>query len=123
MCHSSTMDMVLATRSAVFDRLLLAWNDGPEVVLDLITTDYQGHMLQLPSGERSAEQYPQWIRDYREAFPGVTFEVVDQAASGDRLWSRVRATDADGRHAHGMNVSRFVGDRIAEEWAVWSDWL
>jgi hypothetical protein len=24
--------------------------------------------------------------------------------------------------AHGMNVSRFEGDRIAEEWAVWSDW-
>jgi SnoaL-like domain len=118
------MDEPLTSRAATFDRLLLVWNGGdPGDVNELITTDYQGHMLHLPAGERSAQQYPQWIRDYRLASPGVTFEVVDQATGGDRLWTRLTATRADSAGvAHGMNVSRFDGERIAEEWAVWSDW-
>ena len=88
----------------------------------LIAEDYVGHMLHLADGERTAEQYAAWIDAYRTANPEVRFVIVDQAASEDRLWSRVLATHGDGRHAHGMNVSRFVGDRIAEEWAVWSGW-
>jgi hypothetical protein len=60
------MDEPLTSRAATFDRLLLVWNGGdPGDVNELITTDYQGHMLHLPAGERSAQQYPQWIRDYR----------------------------------------------------------
>jgi len=121
------MDALLASRAATFDRLLFAWNDGdPEVVRDLITADYRGHMLYLPNGERSAVEYPQWIRNYRLAFPGATFRVVDQSTSGDRLWTRLEATRPDnhaGGTAHGMNVSRFDGDLIAEEWAIWSPWL
>jgi len=118
------MDGSLTSRAATFERVLLAWNGGdPNAVRALITTDYQGHMLHLSNGERSAQQYPQWIRDYRLAWPGVTFDVVDQASSGDRLWTRLMATSADtGSVAHGMNLSRFDGELIAEEWALWSDW-
>jgi hypothetical protein len=103
---------------------LQVWNGGdPESVRDLITTDYRGHMLHLSTGERSAQQYPQWIRDYRSARPGVRFEVMDQATSGDRLWTRLEATTRDNTSSsHGMNISRFDGELIAEEWAVWSDW-
>jgi hypothetical protein len=108
----------------VFDRLLEIWNDGdPEAVRALVTTDYVGHMLHLPASERTAEEYPGWIRRYRAANSGARFVVADQSAAADRLWTRVEARLPDGRVAHGMNVSRFEGELIAEEWAVWSPWL
>jgi len=118
------MDELLKARSATFDRLVAVWNGGdPDGVSDLITASYRGHMLHLQNGERSGPQYPQWVRDYRMALPGVRFEVVDQASSGDRLWTRLVATMAGtSSGANGMNVSRFEGERIAEEWAIWSDW-
>lgn len=118
------MDELLAARSARFGLLLEVWNGvtGPAALDGLIASDYLGHMLHLAAAERTAAQYADWIHVYRETNPGSRFVVEDQAASGDRLWSRLRATHGDGRHAFGMNVSRFDGDRIAEEWAVWSGW-
>jgi hypothetical protein len=118
------MQTHLAQRSALFDALLFAWNDGdPERVHDLITADYRGHMLHLAQGERSGADYPEWIRNYRLANPGALFGVVDQSSSGDKLWTRLIARLPNGDVAHGVNISRFDGDRIAEEWAVWSPWL
>src|SRR4051794_22911189 len=118
------MDELLATRSARFELLLHVWNGEADLdALDgLLAPDYVGHMLHLAAAERTAAQYAEWIHIYRQTNPGSRFEVEDQAASGDRLWSRLTATDGDGRHAFGMNVSRFDRDRIAEEWAVWSGW-
>jgi hypothetical protein len=117
------MDPAPVALSARFELLLDVWRGGDLGALaGLITPDYLGHMLHLPDGERTAEQYQGWIVRYREANPGTRFRVEDQSASGNRLWSRLTATHGDGRQASGMNVSRFVGGRIAEEWAVWSDW-
>lgn len=117
------MDDVTTGMPAQFDRLLDVWSGGdPSQLADVVTADYAGHMLHLAAGDRTAAEYAPRIRAYREANPGTVFRVVDQAASGDRLWSRVEALRGDGRRAHGMNVSRFVDGRIAEEWAVWSDW-
>ena len=111
-------------RSATFAALLDAWNDGPtERFLELISDDYVGHMLHLAGGERTAQEYPGWIRRYRATSPGVLFVVAEQSPVADRLWTRLEARLPDGRSAQGMNVSRFVGDLIAEEWAVWSPWL
>jgi hypothetical protein len=116
------MDEVFATRSAQFALLLEVWSGGdPGALRSVISPDYAGHMLHLPAGHRTAHDYESWIRAYRVTNPGTRFAIEDQCSGGDRLWSRVRATHGDGRHAHGMNVSRFVDDRIAEEWAVWSD--
>ena len=118
------MSQSLGARAGVFRELLTVWNDGdPQAVLGLVTDDYRGHMLHLAAGERTAAQYPDWIRAYRGSNPGVVFAVVDQAWSGDRLWTRVSARRLDGAWAHGVNISRFVGARIAEEWALWSGWL
>ncbi len=106
-----------------FARLLDAWNgDDPDVVLKLITSDYAGHMLHLEDGERTGPMYPMWINRFRDANPGARFTVEDQGSAGDRLWTRVVAHRADGAHANGINESRFVGSRIAEEWAIWSAW-
>jgi hypothetical protein len=118
------MQTILAQRGAVFDELLFAWNDGdPERVRELITADYRGHMLHLPQGERSAADYPEWIRNYRLANAGARFGVEDQSTYGDKLWTRLSAHLPNGDVAHGVNISRFDGDRITEEWAVWSPWL
>jgi SnoaL-like polyketide cyclase len=110
--------------SATFSRLIGVWSGGdPAVILSLITRDYVGHMLHLEHGRRSAQDYPDWIQSFREANPNTRFLVQDQFTSGDRLCTRLRATREDGAVSHGMNVSRFVGDRIAEEWALWSGWM
>ena len=117
------MDAAPVVLSARFELLLDVWRGGdPAALAGLITPDYLGHMLHLSQRERTADQYEGWIRRYREANPGTRFTVEDQSANADRLWSRLTATTEDGRHAYGMNVSRFVDGMIAEEWAIWSDW-
>jgi hypothetical protein len=116
------MDAALDYR-ATFGRLIDVWSSGdPADISSLISADYVGHMLHLEQGQRSAEEYPGWIKSFREANPNTRFLVHDQSASGDRLWTRLRATRGDGAVSHGMNVSRFEGGRIAEEWAIWSGW-
>jgi SnoaL-like domain len=112
------------TRGATFGRAIDVWSVGdPEDILALITVDYVGHMLHLENGQRSAQDYPGWIQSFREANPNTAFVVQDQSSGGDRLWSRLQATRGDGAVSHGMNVSRFAGDRVAEEWALWSAWM
>jgi SnoaL-like polyketide cyclase. len=118
------MDAARTDRAAAFGRLIDVWSNGdPADILGLITADYVGHMLHLEQGQRLAQDYPGWIKSFREANPNTRFLVQDQSASGDRLWTRLRATRGDGAVSHGMNVSRFVGDILAEEWAVWSGWM
>jgi len=118
------MDATGSARAAAFDQLLAIWNGSdPDAVRGLVTTGYRGHMLSVVPGERTALEYPGWIGAYHAANPGARFVVVDQSSGPDRLWTRLEASLPDGRVAHGMNVSRFEGDLIAEEWAVWSPWL
>jgi hypothetical protein len=115
------MDAAPDSPADVFDRLLDAWSSGePAAILALVTDDYVGHMLHLEHGQRSAQDYPGWIQSFRDANPGTRFHIDDQSTSGDRLWTRLRAVRGDGCVADGMNVSRFVNGRIAEEWAIWS---
>ena len=107
----------------MFARLLGVWRGGDATTIaDLITTGYRGHMAHLAEGERTAASDARWIEDDRATNPDVTFNVVDQVGADWRPWSRLVAHGPDSRHAHGMNVSRFEGDLIAEEWAIWSDW-
>ena len=90
----------------LFDRVLDVWRGGdPLRIRDLVTDDYQGHMLHLADGERSADRYPDWIARYQRNNPGCTFEVLSQNTAGDRLWTRLDAHLPDGRVAHGMNTS------------------
>jgi hypothetical protein len=114
------------THGSVFRTLLVPWQEGPpEAVLASVTDDYVGHMLHLPDGERTREQYPAWIDRYRAANPGTRFVVEDQFESGDRVCTRLTATRVDAGQrvtANGINISRFEGDLVAEEWAIWSAW-
>jgi hypothetical protein len=109
--------------AGAFDALLRVWEEGdPRAVLGLVTEDYLGHMLHLVDGERTAADYPAWIARWRATNPDTVFEVTDQDLIGATLWTRLVARRPDGSSAKGMNESRFQGERIAEEWAVWSAW-
>jgi hypothetical protein len=86
-------------------------------VRELLSDDYAGH-----SGlrDRNLEQLLRDIELYRAHHPGMHLDVLDQFECGDRLVSRLRAYSV-GKVATGINVSRFVDGRIAEEWAVWTE--
>jgi hypothetical protein len=116
------MDSHQSVQADTFAELLDAWRGEEVKIARLITTDYVGHMLHLSIGDRTGPMYTGWIEEFRLKNPGTEFSVLDQSLAGDRLWTRLEARRADGAVANGMNVSRFVGDRIAEEWAIWSAW-
>lgn len=117
------MEAELDHRTDAFNRLIDAWRQGdPADVLTLITADYNGRLLEVEHGQRSAAQYPGWIQAFREANPSTRFHIQDQSTSLDRPWTRLRACRGDGAVSHGMTISRFADDRIAEEWAIWSGW-
>ena len=87
--------------------------------------------FKYPKVRRGRPLRLRWIRsrsflectaEFRRQNPGTEFSILDQDLVGDLLWTRLEAHRADGAVAHGMNESRFVGDLIAEEWAIWSDW-
>lgn len=107
------------TKAEVFNRY------GDEVwrlgdfshVSELLTEDYVGH-----SGghDRDVGGLLTSVELYRAQHPNLHVDVLEQFEAGDRLISRLRVYSA-GKVAHGINISRFAGDRIAEEWAVWTD--
>jgi predicted SnoaL-like aldol condensation-catalyzing enzyme len=109
-----------------FAALLRAWNGGdPEAVRNLVTDDYVGHMLHVAGGERGRDEYPGWIERWRALNPDAHFAIEQQIESGDWVASRLRAVREErgvAQVAFGMNFSRCADGRIAEEWAIWSEW-
>lgn len=86
-------------------------------VHELLTEDYVGH-----SGpyDRDLEHLLTAVELYRSEHPSLHLDVLDQFEARDKLVSRLRAYSV-GKSATGINISRFAGDRIAEEWAVWTE--
>ena len=84
---------------------------------ELLTEDYAGH-----SGlrDRTLEQLRADVEVFRAHHPGLHLDVLDQFEVADRLVSRLRAYSV-GKASAGINVSRFVEERIAEEWSVWTE--
>jgi len=119
----------LAGARQVIAEVIGVWNGAPADRLpELLAATYRGHMLGVPNGERDGAGYPDVIRGFRAANPGVDFGIVEQFIAGDRCVSRLeahRAGTAAGSSSvsHGINIARFDSDgRLAEEWAVWSPW-
>jgi hypothetical protein len=118
------MDETLGRRRSVFDSILALWEEGDTLpMLTLVAANYQGNMLHLKDGERTAKMCPDWIQNYRDTYPGTLFTVYDQVSVDDRLWTRLSAHRGDRAVANGMNRCRFEGELIAEEWAIWSSWV
>jgi SnoaL-like domain len=111
------------SREAGFARYLaIASGDGASADLDdLVAPNFVGHM-----GDRTRDivQLKRDMSAYRASADGVRFHVEQQFGEGDFLATRVVATAvrrSDGAPlvARGINVSRWAGSRLAEEWAVW----
>jgi predicted SnoaL-like aldol condensation-catalyzing enzyme len=107
------------TKAEIFNRYgEELWRQGDfSHAHELLTEDYVGH-----SGlrDRSVAGLLEDIELYRAHHPNLHVDVLDQFEVGDKLVTRVRVYSA-GKVAHGINISRFAEGRIAEEWAVWTD--
>jgi hypothetical protein len=104
-------------RNATFARLLAVWNGDANIdeIDSLVTSSYRGH---LGSRERDAVQLKEDIAAYRRSVPDVRFSAEHQLGSGDYVATRLTAS-AGGQTIAGLNMSRWVGDLLDEEWAVW----
>jgi steroid delta-isomerase-like uncharacterized protein len=104
-----------------------------EVVDEIYTSDYVNIDPMNPGGEcRGPAAMKAMVSSYREAFPDLVFEVKAQWADGDTVVTRwtavgthrgplmgIPATGRGGKPVEGVTISRFRGDRIAEDRAVW----
>lgn len=107
---------------ALFRRVVGMWQSGDvSPIEELVDALYLGHVA---AGDRDRAGLLARIREFRATFPDAVFTIEDQLAAGDRVASRLTAR---GTHAAtgkattliGLNISRFAGGRIVEEWATW----
>jgi hypothetical protein len=110
-------------RERLLLRYLEVWNGvlGLEVLDGLVAADYRGH---IGSRARTLARLKQDIATARAAAPDVRFEIVRHFSQGDETAMRLRAVATDPEtgaelSARGINMSRWEGELLAEEWAVW----
>lgn len=110
------------TQKAAFRRAVEIWQEGrTDLIEGLVTNDYVGH---TSIGDRNIDGLRARVTEFHALYPDIRFTIEDQIAEGDRIATRLSArgtSKATGKAVHliGLNVSRFVGNRIAEEWPVW----
>ncbi|MEO6113858.1 MAG: ester cyclase [Sphingomicrobium sp.] len=110
------------SKKAVFRRAVEVWQRGRAELLDaLVTHDYVGH---TSKGDRNIDGLRARVTEFHALYPDIKFTIEDQFVEGDRVATRMTAygtSKATGKSVHliGLNISRFVGNRIAEEWPVW----
>jgi predicted ester cyclase len=110
------------TRKAAFRRAVQVWQLGrADLIGAVVTKEYVGH---TSSGDRDIQGLRQRVAEFHTLYPDMKFTIEDQLADGDRIATRMTATGTSTAsrkvvHLLGMNISRFVGNRIAEEWPVW----
>jgi hypothetical protein len=87
---------------------------------ELVTAAFVGH---IGSRDRDLRRLKEDIAAYRVNAPTVRFTIDHQFGDNEYLASRTTAhiTNRDGNEftLQGINISRWEGDRLAEEWAVW----
>jgi steroid delta-isomerase-like uncharacterized protein len=110
------------------------FNEGKlDRIRDFIAPDAWNHEVgdELAPPGRSPEYFADLIRLYREAFPDLRVEILDQIAENGRVVTSLRLQGTQrnpllGIPSHGksmeidgIRIDRFVGDRIAESWFQW----
>lgn len=105
------------------------WNGGDVDAMDEILTRDQLYHDPTFDGEEDLEEFKRFIREYREAFPDLRYDVDDYVAEGDTVafWGRVTGThegpfmgsEPTGNEIDimGIGVVRVEGGKIAERWA------
>ncbi len=98
------------------------WNgEQPLEALDeLVTPGFVGH---IGSRDRDLSRLKEDIAAYRNSAPSAQFTIHHQFGDDEYLATRtsVQITDHEGNEVtlQGLNISRWEGDLLAEEWAVW----
>ena len=110
------------------------FSQGKLAVADeLYTSDYVNLDPSTPGGcVRGIDGLKALVGSYREAFPDLIMEVKSQWAEGDTVitrWTAVGthkgslmgfpATGKRGQPVEGVTITKFRGDRICEDRAVW----
>ena len=101
---------------------LRIWQTGAlDELGEVIGPGYIGHAA---SGDRDLNGLRQRIAAFSLAYPAMQFSIEDQVAVGDRVVTRMIARGVSSESGAvvqllGLNISRFQGDRIVEEWPVW----
>lgn len=112
----------MGDRRETLRRYQAIWNgEKPLEALDaLVTPGFVGH---IGSRDRDLSRLKEDIAAYRSAAPSVTFTLDHQFGDGEFLATRTSAhlTDEAGNEVtlQGINISRWEGELLAEEWAVW----
>ena len=98
------------------------WQSGRTDRLEMVIADgYSGHAA---SGTRDLAGLRRRIAEFHLAFPDMRFTIHDQLVHGDRVATRMSAVGTSAKSGQrvrlvGVNISRFSGNRIVEEWPVW----
>jgi steroid delta-isomerase-like uncharacterized protein len=112
------------------------WSGGRyELVRELFDADYVNVDPATPIPDhtvRGPDAMAAFVRSFRDAFPDLMMQVVDQLADGDRVVTRwvasgthdgslmgIPPTHRKGHGVEGITISRFRGDRIIEDRAIW----
>ena len=110
------------------------WCKGNVALVDqLMTGDYENCDPATPGGALKGQAaFKALVGTYREAFPDLRLDIIEQHAEGDVVISRWHASGTQrgalmglpptGRHGsaiEGVTFTRFAGDRIAQDRAVW----
>jgi hypothetical protein len=114
--------VVMSDRGDAMRQYLAIWNgEQPLDALDaLVTPGFIGH---IGSRDRDLSRLKEDIAAYRGPAPSAQFAIDHQFGDDEYLATRtsVHFTGQDGDEValQGINISRWEGDRLAEEWAVW----
>lgn len=115
----------------IYDEL---WNEAKlGLAGELFTDNYENCDPATPGKVlKGREAFQALVRTYREAFPDLRFEVVEQHCDGDTVISRwfaqgthrgammgIPATNKKNEPVEGITISSFAGDRIARDRIVW----
>lgn len=109
------------------------WSQGRlGTVLELMAPGYRNHDPSTPGRTVDRAGFQALVGGFRASFPDLTFEVVDMIVEGDRVVTHwvARATHrgeaffglpptGKGASVEGFTKSRFEGELIAEDTAVW----
>lgn len=112
----------IAANKEAFRAIVAVWESGVTARLSaLVSSDYVGHTA---SGDRDRDGLAHRIAAFHSIYNPVKFNVIDQVGEGDRIatWLEAhveRASDKGKIRLRGMNISRFVDGKQAEEWMVW----
>lgn len=87
----------------------------------IIAPEYIGHVA---SGSRDREGLKTRIKEFRCTYPDIEFKIEDQLCSDEKVVTRLSARGTNTRtgvrtELVGINISRIVDRKIAEEWATW----